>query len=199
VRRTTRSTLALTLALLFACFGTALPLGPETAAADEVSVPIELQVDLLERIVRYERTFAAEATPVHVVVVSRASSPESLRVTGQLVAGLRRAGSLGGRPVDAGTLSYTTAAALRAEVGASHARIVYLAAGLGDEIGHITTALSGAGVITVSAVGADVDRGAVVGFELVSARPRIVVNLTRARAEQLQFNAQFLRLARVVE
>ena len=47
------------------------------AAADEVSVPAELQVALLERIVRYERTFVAEATPVHVVVVTRAGSPAS--------------------------------------------------------------------------------------------------------------------------
>jgi hypothetical protein len=183
---------ALCLAALFVA-----PADP--VAADEVSVPIELQVALLERIVRYERTFAAEATPVHVVVVSRASSPESLRVTGQLVAGLRHAGTLGGRTMDAATVSFTSAAALRAEVDSSHARIVYLAAGLGDQIAAINGVLSGAGLILVSAVGADVDRGAVVGFELVSARPRIVVNLGVARAHQLQFNAQFLRLARVVE
>jgi hypothetical protein len=187
----TRQGIALCAAILLTC---AVP-----AAADEVSVPIELQVALLERIVRYERTFAAEATPVHVLVVSRSTSPESVRVSGQLVAGLRRAGTLGGRTVDAATLNYSTAAALRTEVGSSHARIVYLAAGLGEEIARITAALAGAGVITVSAVGADVDRGAIVGFELVSARPRIVVNLTVARSEQLQFNAQFLRLARVVE
>lgn len=173
------------------------PTGP--VAADEVSVPIELQVALLERIVRYERTFAAETTPVSVLVVSRASSAESLRVTGQLVAGLQHAGSLGGRTVAATTFSFTNAAGLRAEVGRTHARIVYLTAGLGDEVGRIRTALAGAGVITVAAVGADVDRGAVVGFELVSSRPRIIVNLTVARAEQLQFNGQFLRLARVIE
>lgn len=169
------------------------------AAADEVSVPAELQVALLERIVHYERTFAAESAPVHVLVVSRASSPESVRVGGQLVAGLRRAGTLGGRPVEASAHAYGTAAALRAEVGATHARVVYLAAGLGDQVPAIASALAGAGVITVAAVGADVDRGAIVGFELVSSRPRIVVNLTVARAQQLQFNGQFLRLARVVE
>lgn len=193
MRRTTRQFSALCLSALLLT-GSLAP-----AAADEVSVPIELQVALLERIVRYERTFAAETTPVHVLVVSRASSPESQRVSGQLVAGLRHAGTLGGRTVEATTSSYTSASALDGEVAASHARIVYLAAGLGDQIAAIGAALSDAGLIIVSAVGADVDRGAVVGFELVSARPRIVVNLGVARAHQLQFNAQFLRLARVVE
>ena len=176
-----------------------LLLAAVAATADEVTVPVNLQIELLGRIVRYERTYASEATPIAVLVVSRTNAPECVRVSSQLTAELRRAGRIGGRALTVSTAAYTTPAALRAQVGTSHARLVYLGAGLGRDVPAIATALAGAGVITVAAVGADVDRGAVVGFELVSSRPRIVINLTTARAQRLQFNAQFLRLARVVQ
>lgn len=94
---------------------------------------------------------------------------------------------------------YSGLAALDAEMTRSSPSILYLAAGLGEEVPAIATALAGRSVLTVSAVGRDVDRGAVLGFELVSSRPQIAVNLRRARAQRLQFHAQLLRLARVVQ
>jgi hypothetical protein len=170
-----------------------------SAGADEVTVPAELQVQLLGRVVRYEHGFAAHGTdPVHVLLVERPHHAESQRVAAQLAAALGHSADLGGRPVTVVRLEYTSASALRAETQRASATIVYLAGGLASEIGGIATSLSGMGVITVSAVGADVDQGAVLGFELASSRPQIAVNLPRATEQQLHFSAQFLRLARVV-
>lgn len=168
------------------------------AAADEVSVPVDLQIQLLDRIVRYERSFAAQTSPVRVLVVTRPSSPESVRVSAQLVARLRQSGSLGGRPTTVESTAFTNPGALATTARASTARLVYLAPGLGGDVRAIGAGLVGLDVITVSAVGSDVDRGIVLGFELVSSRPRVVVHLAAARAQHLQFSAQFLRLARVV-
>ncbi len=185
-------------ALALACAIVGL-LGTSAAVADEVAVPIRLQLELLERVVRYERGFGSESTPVHVLVVGRNGSAESARVTAQLLAGLRQSRRLGGRPMDVTQVSYTSAAALRSEVRRVDANVLYLGARLDGEIPLIAAALSETTLITVSAVAADVDRGMVLGFELVSSRPRIVVNLTAARASGLRFNAQFLRLVRIVQ
>lgn len=187
------------LRLLVLVSAVTLGAGTPSAVADEVSVPIDLQVALLGRVLRYERTYASETTPVQVLVVSRSGSPASVRVGSQLTAALRRSGSLGGRAVSVTPVSYTTAAALRASANASRARVVYLAAGLGDQLAEIDGALTDRDLFLVSTVGPDVERGAVIGFELVSSRPRIIVNLRAARARRLQFNGQFLRLARVVQ
>ena len=168
------------------------------AYADEVSVPVDLQVQLLDRIVRYERSFTAQTSPVHVLVVTRPSSSESVRVSAQLVARVRQAGRLGGRPATVDTTLFTNANALATTARSSTARLVYLTPGLGPDARSIATSMESLDVITVSAVGADVDRGIVLGFELVSSRPRVAVNLASARAQRLQFSAQFLRLARVV-
>jgi hypothetical protein len=184
---------------LAALFLLVVTLRAATASADEVSVPIELQVALLDRVLRYEATFASETAPVQILVVTRAGSPESTRVTAQLVAELMRAGRLGGRALRAAPITYSNATSLRSEVSASHARIIYLSAGLADVVGAIRSAEAGTGVITVSAVGAYVDHGALIGFELRSSRPRIVINLGESRSQGFRFDPRFLRLARVVE
>lgn len=191
LRRRTRQGISFCLAVLIA-------LVASVAAADEVSVPVELQVELLDRIVRYERSFAAQTSPVHVLVVTRPSSPESVRVSAQLVARLRHTGRLGGRPATVSTSAFTNVSALVTQARTSSSRLVYLTPGLGSDARAIATSLTSLDVITVSAVGSDVDRGIVLGFELVSSRPRVAVNLGAARAQRLQFSAQFLRLARVV-
>lgn len=166
---------------------------------DDVSVPVDLQVQLLGHVTRYERGFAAASRqPVHVVVVSRRGHAESQRIAGQLMSTLARSGQLGGRRLSISRTEYSTPAALKTDVDRTHAGVVYFSAGFSGEMVSIIAELAGQRVITVSAIGADVDRGAVLGFELVSSRPQIAVNLVRARNQQLQFSAQFLRLARVV-
>jgi hypothetical protein len=172
---------------------------PAFATAEDPRVPIELQVELLTRIVRYERTYMAETTPARVVVVTRSRDLLSSRAGAELVARIRREERVGGRAVSVSLHEFTSARALGAAVDRDAIDIVYLTPGLGGEVAAIAAALDGRNVLTVAAVGGDVDRGAVVGFELVSSRPRIAVNLTRARAQRLRFNAQFLRLVRVVE
>lgn len=167
---------------------------------DDVTVPIDLQIQLLGRVARYERVFAGRTSDsAHVLVVSRVGHAESQRVAVQLAAALTRSRTIGGRQITVSRHEYSGLAALDAEMTRSSPSILYLAAGLGEEVPAIATALAGRSVLTVSAVGRDVDRGAVLGFELVSSRPQIAVNLRRARAQRLQFHAQLLRLARVVQ
>jgi hypothetical protein len=183
--------------LAIAAFAVVMTAG--LARGDEVTVPATLQVQLLGRVVRYERSFAARPTePAHVLIVVRARSPESLRIASQITSALSQSPQLGGRNVTVGRVDFVSAAALRAEVERSHATIAYLTAGLAGEIEGIAAALSGLSVMTVSAVGGDVDHGAVLGFELASSRPQIAVNLGTASDQGLQFSAQLLRLARVV-
>lgn len=162
-------------------------------------MPIELQIELLARVARYERAFAAAPrVPAAVLVVTRRASPAAARMAAQITTHLGRTREIAGRPIVVSSHEHTSAAALRALVERDRIAIVYFAPGLETEIPAIAAALSGVAVITVSAVGSDVDRGAVLGFELAASRPRIVVNTGRARAQRLEFHSQFLRLARIV-
>jgi hypothetical protein len=182
--------------VLLTALGPAAPI----ARGDELSVPVDLQIQLLARVVRYERSFAARSSePATIVVVARSRSPESHRVATQLVASLSRTGHIGGRPVRVSRVEFTSAAVLGQELDRSNASILYTAPGLSRDMDAIARTLDGRSILSISAVGGDVDHGVVLGFELVASRPQIAIHLGRARAQQVEFSAQLLRLARVVQ
>lgn len=171
-----------------------------TVRADEVTVPIAMQVELLGRVAAYDRHFASQTgTAAVVLVVTIRGNAESARAAGQVEAALRRSPTIGGRATTVVTHAFSSAAALRAAVESTHAAIVYITPGLGPQTTAIAEALAGAPVMSVSAVGADADHGIVLSFELVAARPKLVVNLRQARRQHVEFSSQFLRLARVIQ
>jgi len=189
---------AIVLAIGVAC-ALAWP-GAGTVRADDVSVPISLQVELLGRVAAYEQRYASQPNADAVVlIVVRRGHTESVRAAGQIDASIRRSATLGGRRVRTVQHSYSNAATLRAAVDSNGAAIAYLTPGLGDQVAGIARALEGASVMTVSAVGDDAARGIVLSFELVAARPTLVVNLPQARRQGVAFSSHFLRLARVIQ
>lgn len=178
----------------------AVALFASVASADDVTVPVSLQLQLLARVATYDRSFAAQATaPAVVLVVVRRGNAESSRSAAQIEAGLRRTATLAGRPVTVERHDFASAAALRSAVQSRSAAIVYLTPGFAGDASAIGQSLDGLTVLSVSAVGADADNGIVLSFELVEARPKLVVNLRQARRQGVQFSSQFLRLARVIQ
>lgn len=170
--------------------------GARPALADDV--PIELQVDLLARVVKFERTFGIDPkAPATVLIVSKSGVVVSTRAGAQSATALKRAGTLAGRVVNVVTHTFTQATDLKNAARGS--AIVYVMPGLSDEFKAIANVLRGMHVLLVAARSEDVDRGAALAFELQSARPRIVVNLPQARAQNLDFNSQLLRLAKVIQ
>ena len=80
------------------------------------------------------------------------------------------------------------------------AAVVYFVSGFGHaQVESMTSMFADSGVVTVGSSGALVEAGVTIGFELEGGRPRIVINLTRARAQKLDLSARLLRLARVIQ
>lgn len=170
------------------------------SSAQELNVPISVQVDLLGRILYYERGLQNRPEDqLSVLVLVRARNNESLRAAGQLEAQLERAKTLGGKKLSYRRVSFESAAQVRKAVLAERAYLLYLTPGLDDELGNVAAGLKGITVLTVSTLAGAVQGGTVLGFELVSSKSRIVVNLTRARAQNLDFSAQLLRIAQVIK
>jgi hypothetical protein len=187
--------------LLFALALLALPGGGvRRASAEEVAVPAGLQAELIAKVAPYDKNFAARASDrVHVLVVTRSGDADSERTANQLTAALRDVKDIGGLPHDEATLAFSGAQALADAVRARRASIVYLTPGLTSEIEGIRDALSGISVLSVGAVADYALRGAVLGFDLVSGKPKIVCNLTQAKKQDVAFKAEVLKLMRVIE
>lgn len=171
-----------------------------TGRGDEAAVPVNLQAELVAKVAAYDRNLPARAGDrVHVVIVVKAKDDGSARFAKHLESALGGVERIAGLPHDELIVAYSNAKALADLCRAKKVAIVYLAPGLGEEIGTIRAALEGVNVLSVSAVAADVAKGVVLGFDLVSGKPKIVVHLGQAKRQDVQFKAELLKLARVIE
>ena len=170
------------------------------AATEEPSVPVGLQVELLSRVSSYDRNFATRAGDRAVVlVVARQGNLDSVSVSRELTRAFQSVASIGGVPAEVAAVDYGSAAALAEEAKKRKAAIVYFAPGFGDEIGKLSAAFTGSDVLTVSAIPSDVPKGIVLGFDLASGRPKLLVHLTQARKQNAAFKAEALKLMKVFE
>jgi hypothetical protein len=169
------------------------------AAAEAARVPARLQAELLAKVAAYDGRFVARARGRALVLVVVARAAESERFGSQIRAELAGQTRIGGVEHMEDVVEFVSAAELARACRERQPAVVYLAPGLSDAAPSIAEALAGLDVLSVSAVADDVERGIVLGFDVVSGKPKLVVNLPRARAQNVAFKPELLRLARVVQ
>jgi hypothetical protein len=169
------------------------------AEAIEPEVPIRLQVSLLDRVLPYDRNLA---TRVHgrlsVVVVVDALNADSVRIGALLLSELASLDSFGSYPLTAARVTFGSLAALVDDCKRLRAGVVYVTPGIREPIEKLATALSGLRVLTACTVPEQVAQGMIVGSAVRSGKPRVLVNLRQARLQDVDFRADFLRMAEVV-
>jgi hypothetical protein len=127
-----------------------------------------------------------------------ASSEDSVRVGAQLQTELSARESLGSYPLVVARVSFQGTAALVESCQRLRAGIVYVAPGVGESTTALANSLHGLRVLTVGAMPQQVTQGLILGATVRSAKPRILVNLSQARQQDVDFRADFLRMAEVV-
>lgn len=170
------------------------------ARADEATVPAPVQAQLLTKVAAYDKNFAARAgARAQVLVVVQSGNDESTRMAAALLKELGSINAIGGLPHDDGQIAYSGAASLAATIKKRKIAIVILAPGLGDEIDAVRAALDGVDVLSVATVDSWVPRGIVLGFDLVSGKPKLLVHLGQAKKQHVAFKAEVLKLMRIYE
>jgi hypothetical protein len=170
------------------------------AFAEEPPVPLRLQVELLVKVAAYDRNLPNRAGDrVKVLVVEKAGNADSNRAVAQIQTALGEIATIAGQPHQEVVLRYAGAAALVAAVRRERAAIVYLTPGLADDVEPIRAALDGVDVLSVAAIPGYVPRGMVLGFDLVSGKPKLLVQLAQAKRQNVAFTADVLKLMKVYE
>ena len=186
--------------LLFLALAGAAALWGSGVEAQSVDVPVRLQAELLSKVVAYDRSFAARAgARALVFVVVKPGSAESEHTGEQLEAELRVLSDIGGLPHVEETVHYTSARALADLVKTRGPAVVLFSSDLGDQVEPIARALDGLPVLSVGVSAAYVPRGAVLGYDVESGKPKLVVHLGQARRQRVAFRPELLRLARVIQ
>lgn len=185
--------------LLALIAGAALLLLAVPMRAQDSGVPIALQVELLGRVLWYERGLQKSPNKeLRAIIVERKADPVSALAAAQWVAQLTRVKQLGGKRVLQRRAVFESAEQIGRVLQEERAYLACLTPGLGKVAAELSRVFAARGVLSVSSQGADTARGIVLGFELASGKPRILLNLTQARAQKLDFSAQLLRVVQVV-
>jgi hypothetical protein len=179
----------------------AVLLATPPAQADEIAVPLGLQTELLSRVAAYDKNLEARAGAelLQLLVLRKPQEPRSVGAAEQLVAALGELPLFAGRAHRREVADYAGPAGVAELCRERRVAVLLLTPGFGaDEVAAIARALEGTSVLTFSPVAAHVRRGVVVGFDLVSGRSKILVNLAQAAKQSVAFRSDLLNLAVMV-
>jgi hypothetical protein len=184
--------------------GTALVASLVTSSplrADDVLLPVPLQVELLVKVAGYDRNMAARAGDrIRVVILTKAGNDESTRVAALAEKALAEKDTIAGLPHERAVVSFSGAPALAQLCRARRIGIVYLTPGFTDaEVAAMAASLDGVDVFTAASVADYVPKGVVLGFDLVSGKPKLLVHLGQAKKQNVNLSAEVLKMVKVYE
>lgn len=184
-------------ALLMGClaFLAAMP----TVWADDVAVPLAMQAKLLATVADYDKGFAERAKDKVKIALLTSKSPESAHAATQMTGALKALPVIGGLPHEEQVMQFESAGALNAACKAQGISVVFVMPGFQNELGEIKKALDGLSVLSVGSIGAYVQQGIVLGFDVISGKPKLLVNLSQARVQKIAFKAELLKMVKIVE
>ena len=171
-----------------------------SARAEDPAIPLQLQAELTAKLVEYAQSPSTQGLSVmRIGILVRNGSVESQHFGSELKAAFGRMATIAGLAHEEVVITWSNGAALAEEARRRQLFAVYLTPGMRGEVAAVARALEGAAIISVAAIDAYVSNGAILGFELVSGRPRMVLNLAQAKKQGVAFRAQVMKLMRIVD
>jgi hypothetical protein len=171
------------------------------AGADDVTVPVSLQMELLLKVASYDKNLKQRAGDrVRVAVVFKQDDADSTRYAGQALKALSEVEDVSGMRVEPLSLIYTDAPGLARYTREGGVAVLYVAPGFGDgDLDAIAQALDGLSVLSAGALPKYTLRGLVLGFDLAGGKPKLWVHLERARRQRVELSSSVLKLMKVIE
>jgi hypothetical protein len=168
---------------------------------EAVGVPVAQQLPLIADALAFNRSLReAGDEDVEIVVAYQTGYRASVQVKDEIV--LRSTNEdvarILGRSVRWHFVDVSGPDSLKRALSRNPAAI-YIAPLRDLDVAAITAAATRAHVLTISSLSSYLVRGAAVGFEMRSGRSRILINPTVARAAGVDFSAQLLYMAEMVE
>ena len=124
-----------------------------------------------------------------VLVIQMPNDAESAAAALELKSALSDVPTVGDRPHEEQIVTYSGAAALAEMVKVGSPAIIYFGPGFAKELTAIRVPCPTPSLLTVGATPDYVESGIVLGFDLVSGRPKLLINLEQARKQQVDFPA----------
>jgi hypothetical protein len=169
------------------------------AHAQSMQVPTSVQAELLVKVAGFDRNYKARAGDRGVIII--AAMPDdaaSQRAAMEMKSALAKVPSIADLPHEEVVVKSASAATIATVARERKAAIIYLGPGYMGQLTALRDAFSSMNVLTVAGVPDYVPNGAaVLGFDLVSGRPKLSIHVPQARKQQVAFPASLLNLMKV--
>ena len=166
----------------------AIGLAASAAAADDL--PVNLQVQLLSKMSTYVSNFApAEATVVKILVVYPGGPKDPPTRGAQALSGaITQTGQMGRYTAEPKLVAFGDQKKFQATLAAEKPQVIYLAPEFDEKTTlELVEATLTQSAITIYGNSEHVKLGVVLGFSLVEARPRVLINLKTAQKQNIVF------------
>jgi len=174
---------------------------PPSVAAQEVAVPVAVQVPILVKILNFDRKLPERAGDRLVVgVLYQSRYRTSANVAHEVCRSLLQlpTGSLGALELSCVAIDLDAIPALDVALKRERIRVLYVSPLRAISLGEVISASRAAQITTLTGVPRYVETGLAIGVDMKGERPEIVINLAASRAEGAELTAHLLKLARVV-
>lgn len=167
-------------------------------SAQSMPVPTSAQAELIAKLAGFDRNFAARAGSKAVIILAAVpGNADSMSAALEMQAAFGRLPSVGNLPHEELVVAQSSPSMLADLVRSRHAAIIYLGPGFEQQVSAIRDSLSSLDVLSVGAIPSYVPSGIVLGFDLVSGRPKLLIHVVQARKQNVAFPASVLSLMKV--
>lgn len=169
--------------------------------AQEVAVPVDVQVPLMAKILGFDRKLDEHSKDDVVLgVLYQGRFRMSVSVAQEVQDAVKRLApdAVVGRRMRSVAIDLDETPDLGATLTRHGVTVLYVTPLRAADLAAISVTSRTAGVTTMTGVPSYVETGLAIGIGMRGTRPEIVINLVASRAEGADLNAQLLKLARIV-
>ncbi|MDH3455509.1 MAG: YfiR family protein [Gemmatimonadota bacterium] len=180
----------------------AVTLWPSAGMAQEMAVPVELQLTVLSRVLSYDRRLTSRAERTLVMgVIYQPQVRLSVRTKDEVMAwALRNADAISKQfDLQCVPIALTDTTDLRMAIKRNRVDVLYVAPLRAVNVEHITGVTRQEEVLTITGVVSYVHSGIALGVGQVASRTRVLVNLPASKDEGSDFTAQLLAVSQVID
>ena len=168
------------------------------------AIPGAKLADILFKVMSYDRTvLGREDAQLRVGIVYLESNAASMSGFEQIMDSLfelvKAGRTVGGKKVTCSGISYASESGLADMVRMLKVTVLFITPGNDGNLAAISRVAKSAGVLTFSGVPEYISKGIAAGVEIVDGNPKVVVDMTAAKAQGANFKAELLSVARVIQ
>jgi hypothetical protein len=176
----------------------------EASRAQEGEVPVDVQFQLLLKVLTFNRALSARSGRYYTIgVVYQKKYRPSNDLFNELVElGAGGGGAVptaGAYPCKIQPIEVSDDIDLHAVVRQTQVDLIFLAPLRGIDVADIVQLASEEKILTTSANSMDVESGICIGIGQASGKPRILINLSATRASGADFSSKLLKISTVIQ